>query len=413
MKKTVLYIQHASALGGSAMSLLYTIQGLREYAGEDYKIIVALAKWNEPMAEFYQNQGFEVVKPAWIDTYEHTTALHYNLLNPINWFYEIQQQINILKAQKSTTLLLEDIKPDIVHLNSSVLIGSAMAAKLKNIFLVWHIREHPVDGLFSMRKKNLINSFKKYANKVIFICKADMESWGNPKNGQVIYNFVDLRKFDSQLEKRDDSIKVNFNFKILYLGGVSKVKGSIILLEALSKLVNKYPSSRIGLIFPGSLYEKPSYLFYKIASFLLPIFGLGTYTQQIEKFIKKNILEKNILRLPYQKNIEQLFSDSDVLVFPSIKPHFARPIIEAQVMKVPVVGSKLGGVIELIEDGVNGLLCIPNNSDSLYERLENLLLNPKLRKEISENGYELAKSRYNQYLGIQQIIKIYESSTRL
>ena len=329
--KKILYIQHASSFGGSAMSLLYTLQGLKKEFHKDYKIIIALAKWNQELSNFYTDYGFEVVKPKWIDTYEHSQAVSYNIFNPFGLFLEIKQQLNILKARRNTKILLESIKPDIVHLNSVVLLGSAIEINKMKIPLVWHVREHSTNGFMGLRRKRIIKSLIKFSNKIIFICNSDKISWGNPRNGIVIYNFIDFRKFDCTLK---DNVNKN-EFNVLFLGGMNKIKGTNIMINAFSDFVKKNNDKNIFLIFAGGVYQKPQYIIYKIASKILPFICLNTYSSSVEKLIIDLNIEKNIIRLPFIKNVEQLYQIADVLVFPSTKPHFSRPIIEANNSSAP------------------------------------------------------------------------------
>ena len=408
--KKILFIQHASAFGGSAMSLLYMLQGIRSMQNEDLELLIALAKWTPQLAEFYEKEGFSVVKNNWIETYEHTQGVHYNLLNPIGFLNEIKQLFTLSKAKKNTVRLLESVKPDIVHLNSVVLLGSALAVKGEGIPLVWHVREPSIKGIFGMRRSMIRHFLKKLANEIIFICKADMNSWGNPTNAKVVYNFVDFKRFSSEIAKPSeiDGIKIPVgDLNVLFLGGVSKIKGGIYLIRAINNLIKKYPEKKIYLLFPGGLYNKPNYFVYKLAQKILPLLGSGTYSQRIEKEISKSEKAENFIKLKFEKNVEQLIIASDVIVFPSIRPHFARPIIEAGAMGKPVIGSRLGGVEELIEDNANGFLVKPKSVKETAEKLDFLLNHKDERIKLGEKGYTIAFQKYQAKENIKAIFEVY------
>ncbi|MDD2635462.1 MAG: glycosyltransferase family 4 protein [Bacteroidales bacterium] len=410
-KTKILFIQHASGFGGSAMSLLYTLQGIKLNAGNKYEVVVALAKWTKALSDFYENAGFEVVKPDWIDTYEHTQAVSFNLINLFHFIKEIKQLSKIKKAKRRTDKLLELVKPDIVHLNSIVLLGSALATRKKGIPLVWHVREPSVKGLLGVRRALIRKYLRRIPDKVIFICKADMRSWGSPDNGMVVYNFVDFNKFDRSLSKptQIEGVKTpKGNFNILFLGALGRVKGGLYLIKAVNKLIKKYPDKKIHLLFPGGLYDVPVSFIYKAASIILPIFGQGTYSQKIEKEICKSQNPKSFIKFRFVKDVAQLFAASDVLVFPSIRPHFARPIIEAGAMSKPVIGSRLGGVEELIIDNENGFLIKPKSVEEITTKLEFLLNNKAKSKQMGENGYLIAKDRYDSKKNILSIIEVYK-----
>nr|WP_298994241.1 glycosyltransferase [uncultured Polaribacter sp.] len=408
--KTVLFVQHASAFGGSAMSLIYTLRGIKKDYGKDFKLLVALAKWTQELADFYNKEGFEVVKNDWIDTYEHTQLVSYSMLSPSGIYNELLQQKKINSAKKNTIALLKKVKPDIVHLNSVVLVGSALAVKETKTPLVWHVREPSVKGLFGIRRNKIIKLLKTLPNKSIFICKADKKSWGNPDTGEVVYNFVDFSIFNKNKERPDKIEDIHIpksDLNILFLGGVAKVKGGLYLIKAFNRILKKYPNKNINFLFPGGLYTKPTYLLYKIATKLLPLLGLGTNAQKIEIEINKSNKKENFYKFKFVKNISDLFLVADVLVFPSIRPHFARPVIEAGAMNIPAIGSELGGVEELIIDTENGFLVKHKNTNSLEEKLSFFIENPSKIQEMGIKGYEIATKKYNVITNVKQIVNIY------
>lgn len=414
-KKKILFIQHATGFGGSAMSLLYTIQGIRKFANEQYEIIVALAKWTKPLSELYENSGFEVIKPDRIDTYEHTQLVKYKLWNPIHLVKEIIQKIRIRKARLNTESLIDRVKPDIVHLNSVVLVGSALAAKKKKIPLVWHVREPSVKGLFGLRRAIIKKYLRTLPDKVIFICNADRKSWGNPENGKVVYNFVDFAKFDFNMERPNEICGINIpksDLNILFLGAVSRVKGGIYLIKAVNKLLVKYPNKKIYLLFPGGIYDAPKYFIYQIATIILPLFGQGTYAQKIEKEIGNSPRPDRFIKFRFIKNVAQLIAASDLVVFPSIRPHFARPIIEAGAMGKPIIGSRLGGVEELIQNNKNGFYVKSKSADELAKKLDYFLNNRDELSIMGMNGYQIAIQKFQAKENVISILNIYHSLKR-
>jgi glycosyltransferase involved in cell wall biosynthesis len=408
--KRILFIQHASAFGGSVMSLLYTLEGIKKAEGKDVQLIVSLAKWTKELDDFYSNEGFEVVNNKWIDTYEHTQLVSYNLLNPLNIVKELKQIIKLIKAKKNTIELINRVKPDIVHLNSVVLLGSAIGLSVLRQPFVWHVREPSIKGFLGIRRKILKNALAKLPGKCIFICYGDKTSWGNPKNGKVIYNFIDLNKFkpSAQKESRVKNIPIPADsFNILFLGGVNKVKGGIVIIKALAIVVRENPDIKIRLLFAGGEYVNPNYFLIRFARAILPLFGMGTHSQLVKKTINQENLDPHIISFPYEKKIYQLFNVSNVLVFPSIRPHFARPIIEAGAMKIPVIGSDLDGVSELINDEVNGFKIMPKSERVLADKLNLLIRDKNMCEKMGVEGYNQAIKKFDQRLNVEQILAVY------
>jgi glycosyltransferase involved in cell wall biosynthesis len=139
------------------------------------------------------------------------------------------------------------------------------------------------------------------------------------------------------------------------------------------------------------------------------MFGQGTYAQKIEKEINKSSHPESFIKFRFVKAVPLLFAASDVLVFPSIRPHFARPIIEAGAMAKPVIGSRLGGVEELIEEGKNGFFVNPKNVNEIEERLEYFLNNKNEVNRMGQEGYNIALNKFQAKKNILIIIDVYKT----
>jgi glycosyltransferase involved in cell wall biosynthesis len=88
----------------------------------------------------------------------------------------------------------------------------------------------------------------------------------------------------------------------------------------------------------------------------------------------------------FRKDARALMSAFDILVCPSTLPEsFAMVVLEAMDKSIPVIAASHGGPTEIVMDGVTGLLCEPNNAESLADAIEMLLLNP-------ERGFEMGRA---------------------
>jgi glycosyltransferase involved in cell wall biosynthesis len=109
-----------------------------------------------------------------------------------------------------------------------------------------------------------------------------------------------------------------------------------------------------------------------------------------------------------EDDVPRLLAASDVVTFPSTVPHFARPIIEAGAMAKPVVASRLGGPLELVEDGVTGVLAPPDDVEALATALVGLLRDPARRTRMGEAGYQRVRERFDASAVARRVFEVYE-----
>ena len=121
------------------------------------------------------------------------------------------------------------------------------------------------------------------------------------------------------------------------------------------------------------------------------------YYKKLKKYISDYSLEdlvKFVPFLPYPDSMKAM-SYLDITILPTYEETFGLVIAESMIVGTPVIGSKAGGVPEIINDGNNGYLFEPKNVDSLEEKILNLYLNKDLRNKLSKNAYEFSVNEYN------------------
>ena len=88
---------------------------------------------------------------------------------------------------------------------------------------------------------------------------------------------------------------------------------------------------------------------------------------------------------------------------------FGNALVEYMLKKKPVIGTSVGGIKDIIEDGINGYLVPPQNAALLAEKIIYLLQNPQIAKNMGEQGYRKAIKEYDMDIWVNRIIKLYES----
>lgn len=412
----------------------YTIAGTEVYT---YKLSKELAKRNEVSVffrikhagqkEYYLNQdNLEDLQTYAIN---HT----FNKCNSFRETYDDKKIDNIFGD------LLDRIKPDVIHIHHLLFIslGIVLEAKKRNIptvftlhdyWLICHrgqlirdklalcsnydesncrvclksqlsirkntmffynlLRENLPNPFLQLIKKlyvysvnnfisdtnNLNDSLKersKYVSKVIsevdlFISPSNFLrdkflEFGIPRN-KIIYSPYGVDHSSFQLINK---IKTDL-FRLGYIGTLLPMKGLTILIEAFKRIKCK----NIKLIIFGRLF---------------PYTGYEGYVKFLEHSFRK---DKRIEFMGEfdNKNVGTVFNNFDILVVPSLWPENSPFVIqEAFLARKPVIASRIGGIPELITEGVNGLLFNPADPNDLHEKIQYLIENPGIIEKFREN----------------------------
>jgi glycosyltransferase involved in cell wall biosynthesis len=112
-------------------------------------------------------------------------------------------------------------------------------------------------------------------------------------------------------------------------------------------------------------------------------------------------------RIP-RKDLPSYYAASDLFVIPSVVEAFGLVTVEAMACGKPVIGANVGGIPEIIVDGVNGFLIEPKNPEKIAEKVVVLLENPKLRRKMGQNGRKLAEEKFDIQKRVRKIVSVYE-----
>jgi glycosyltransferase involved in cell wall biosynthesis len=126
-----------------------------------------------------------------------------------------------------------------------------------------------------------------------------------------------------------------------------------------------------------------------------PLFGEDAYEVELRAFVAAHQLGERVHFLGFQHDIAACMCAVDAVVHTSITPEpFGRVIVEGMLAQRPVVAARAGGVLEIIDDHENGLLCTPGDAYALADTLAELRSNDDMRGRLVRNGYRTALSRF-------------------
>jgi len=140
----------------------------------------------------------------------------------------------------------------------------------------------------------------------------------------------------------------------------------------------------------------------------LLMIGDGELRPQVEDFIHQNELEDRVVLLGTRYDVPDILADSDIFVLPSRWEGLPYVVIEASMAGLPVVATRVGGIPELVEDGVTGFLVPPGNPEALSEAIQRLLDNKDLRHQMGRAGREKALREFTSEHMLVETDKVYE-----
>ena len=119
------------------------------------------------------------------------------------------------------------------------------------------------------------------------------------------------------------------------------------------------------------------------------------YTDNIYALIAKHGLQDRFRAAGYVGDAVEIMSRIDVLVHPADEESFGRVVVEAMAAGLPVVGARGGGVAEIVDDGVTGLLCEPDNPREMAAGIEQVIRDPHRAQAMGAAGRQRAAANYS------------------
>jgi glycosyltransferase involved in cell wall biosynthesis len=216
------------------------------------------------------------------------------------------------------------------------------------------------------------------------------------KNKKVIPVPVDYNRFTSQVNTKHIRNKLNIPDNSIFLFAVGRfiaLKGFEYLIKAHHILINEYKKNNVFLRIAGQGYLKETY----------------------NKLIQNYKLDDYVKLIGYVPNtkIHEYYNEADIFVIPSITDKngetegFGVVSLEANACETPVIASKVGGILDVIEDGYNGFLVEQKNTEQMAEKINELVEDKELRREIGKNGRQKVTKEFNWDKVTSEIIKVY------
>ncbi|MHB8972923.1 MAG: glycosyltransferase [Pirellulaceae bacterium] len=185
---------------------------------------------------------------------------------------------------------------------------------------------------------------------------------------------------------------------ITFIGRLESRKGIDVFLDIAPEVLNRYPHAYINIVGNDKICNTAGVSFRSLFETANP-----TLKSHPRLVFHGEVNDEQLLRF---------YQSSDIIVAPSRFESFGLVHLEAMMFGTPVIGSNIGGMKEIIEDGVTGLLAAPGDSQSLLACIERLLDDEPLRKDMGRNARASYLIKFNVRRMAEDVIRCMEKYTK-
>ncbi|OZT12362.1 N-acetyl-alpha-D-glucosaminyl L-malate synthase BshA [Priestia aryabhattai] len=199
-----------------------------------------------------------------------------------------------------------------------------------------------------------------------------------------VYNFIDEREYyrkDVGNLKQDYGILEDEKV-IIHVSNFRQVKRVQDVVHAFKRIHERVPSK-------------------------LLLVGDGPDMRNVSQLVKELELEGAVLFLGKQDNVAELYSISDLKLLFSEKESFGLVLLEAMACGVPCIGTRIGGIPEVIEDGVTGYICELGDVETAADKAVQLLSNQQLHQQISRGALQAVNQKFHSTEIVNQYEQLY------
>ena len=191
---------------------------------------------------------------------------------------------------------------------------------------------------------------------------------------------------DNEAENKDTALTTEYNgYKLIFVGRLIECKGISFLIESFKMVLNSGIQAKLYLV------------------------GSGEEENRLRELVYRQELEEDVIFLGYSSNPLPIIRKMDLLILPSKEEGFGRVLLEAMYAGIAVIGTKVGGIPEIVDNDVNGLLVPYGDVLALKEAILRVLNDEVLKQRIVNAGFYTLQSKFNRECYSGKLKNIYES----
>lgn len=293
--------------------------------------------------------------------------------------------ISVFRSARALAAILRLEKIDVVHARSRVpALVAWLACRWTQVPFVTtchgFYRKHPLSFVMGWGKLVIV------ASRIIG--KRMRDDFGVPhRKIRLIYRGVNLDEFkwsDAPAGPRTNAPVIGM------IGRLTPIKGHPLFFKAMARVARVYPGLKIRIVGDAS---KPQ------------------YKEELSALVRQLGLSSNVEFLGTRYDVPALLAGMSVLCVPSVgEEAFGRTVIEAGACGVPVVASRMGGLVDVIEDGRTGLLISPEDPRELAEAVMKLLKDSAYAKKMARAARERVETEFGLEKMFESTLEVYKEA---
>ncbi len=276
----------------------------------------------------------------------------------------------LCKAFLSLRKLIREEKIDLIYSNTIAVLIGAFTAKITRKKHIWHIHE-------TIERPAFLFSFlgwmvSHFSDKAVVVSESVYDHWKKkiPADKLItIHNGFDYSAFDAAQPGLRNELDIDSDSLVIgTVGRIHYLKGQEYFLRIAGFLHTRFPGLKFLIV--GDAFEGYEYLYDKLAAI----------TRELN-------LEKSVYTLGFRSDIANIYKAIDIFVLPStLADSFPTVILEAMASGVPVVATRQGGAVEMIEDGKSGILIPINEPEKAADIIGDLIKNKDMRIQMGKEA---------------------------
>ncbi|NBC57063.1 MAG: glycosyltransferase [Bacteroidetes bacterium] len=385
MSKPLLKLIRVSTV---AVSLDKLLEGQLNFLSKHFKVIGVSSPSNNNLKEVGQRENVDVKAIS------------------------MERKISLLKdfcSLVQLVILFKKESPQIVH---SITPKAGLLSMIAGYFSGVPIRIHTFTGLIFPSKTGLLQKILIVMDKLLCNCATHIYPEGEGvKNELLKYNItskplkvlangnvngINTSHFNPKnyTHKQKQALRQQLDIKeqdfvFIFVGRLVRDKG-------INELVTAFKSLSLGEGFRERL----------------KLLLVGPYEHELDALSKETLeaidQNPNIITAGFQEDVRPYYAIANALAFPSYREGFPNVVLQAGAMNLPSIVTDINGCNEIIEDGKNGLIIPPKNSDALQQAMFKLMEDQNLFQELKRNARDMITSRYEQKLVWEALLEEYK-----